>query len=61
MNSIEKVFQNRDGLTAKEAKEEKQKLQREIFEALENGACYDEIEEILLDEGLEMDYVMDLL
>lgn len=42
-------------------KEGARNLQNEIFDALGDGAGYDDIEELMLDYGLEMDYIFDLL
>ena len=61
MNNTEKVFMNRDGLTVNEAKEEFNGLREDVLTAIEDGAGYDDVEDILLDYGLEMDYVMDIL
>ena len=61
MESVKEIFKTRDGLNEKEAKNEVHRLQNDIMEIITNGSGYDEVEELLLDEGLEMDYVMDLL
>ena len=61
MNDTEKVFMNRDGLTATEAKEEFNGLREDVLTAIEDGAGYDNVEDMLLDYGLEMDYIMDML
>ena len=61
MNNTEKVFMNRDGLTVNEAKEEFNGLREDVLTAIEDGAGYDDVEDMLLDYGLEMDYVMDML
>ena len=61
MNDTEKVLMNRDGLTANEAKREFNRERSEVLDAIENGATYDDIEEMLLEDmGLEMDYIMDM-
>lgn len=61
MNDTEKVLMNRDGLTATEAKREFNRERSEVLDAIENGATYDDIEEMLLEDmGLEMDYIMDM-
>lgn len=41
--------------------EQEQDLRSEFQNALENGAWYNDIEELLLGYGLEMDYVIDLI
>lgn len=61
MNDTEKVFMNRDGLTENEAKEEFNGLREDVLNAIEDGAGYDDVEDMLLDYGLEMDYIMDML
>lgn len=59
---LEKVLINRDGMSAEEAKAEKNRLRESIFELIEDGASYDEVEDLLADEvGLEPDYLEDLL
>lgn len=61
MNDTEKVLMNRDGLTATEAKEEFNRERSDVLDAIENGATYDDIEDMLLEDmGLEMDYIMDM-
>jgi hypothetical protein len=61
MNDTEKVLMNRDGLTATESKREFNRERSEVLDAIENGATYDDIEEMLLEDmGLEMDYIMDM-
>ena len=51
MESIEKIL----------GKEEAQNLRAEAQDALYSGANYDEIEDILLGYGLEMDYIDQIL
>lgn len=41
--------------------EQEQDLRSEFWNALENGAGYNDIEELLLGYGLEMDYMTELL
>jgi hypothetical protein len=61
MNDTEKVLMNRDGLTATEAKREFNRERSEVLDAIKNGATYDDIEEMLLEDmGLEIDYIMDM-
>ena len=61
MNNIEKVLMNRDGLTATEAIREFNRERSEVLDSIENGATYDDIEEMLLEDmGIEMDYIMDM-
>lgn len=62
MTSFEKVLMRRDGLTAKEAKQEKEEAMQKINEIVSSTGSYSEVEEMLLsDYGLEMDYIMDLI
>ena len=62
MTEFEKVLMNRDGATAEEAKAERDRLREDIYDLISEGASYDEVEDLLLDEaGLEMDYIFDLM
>lgn len=62
MTSFERVLMNRDGLTAKEAKQEKEEAMQKIDDIVASTGSYSEVEEMLLsDYGLEMDYIMDLV
>jgi len=54
MTELVKVLMRRDGLSRQEAEE----LRREMQERMNDG---EDPEEILLEEGLELDYFMDLL
>lgn len=59
---FEKVLMNRDGVTKSEAAKSKQEARQAVYDMLEDGCGYDEIEEMLADDyGLEMDYIMDLV
>lgn len=60
MNVI-KIFMERDGLSKKEAVAYYRELRQEIYECVQEGGTYNEVEEILLSEGLEMDYIMDFI
>lgn len=42
-------------------REEAQSLQEEFNELLCDGTSYEEVEELMLDYGLEMDYLFDLI
>lgn len=55
MTELHKVLMKRDDLTYREADEIIQEMRRMV---IEDG--YD-VEEVLFDEGLEPDYIMDLL
>ena len=62
MTDFEKVMMNRDGMTAKEAQEARNKAEHEVYAILEGGGGYDDVEDLMYGEyGLEMDYIMDLL
>lgn len=61
MNRVVRIFMERDGLSKKEAVAYYRELRQEIYECLHNGGTYDDVEEILLSEGMEMDYVMDFV
>ena len=54
MTELVRIFMERDGMTRKEAEE----LRKEMQERMEEG---EDPEEILHEEGLEPDYIMDLL
>jgi len=54
VTELVKVLMRRDGLTRQEAEE----LRQEMQERMEEG---EDPEEILYEEGLEPDYIMDLL
>lgn len=62
MEHVEDVLKARDKLTDEEAEEETSGIRSTIWDMLGNGADYDDIEEMLMDDyGLEMDYIMDLV
>lgn len=61
MLSVIRIFMERDGMTKKEAIAYYKELREEIMEAINSGYGYSEVEDILLGEGLEMDYVMDFI
>lgn len=61
MNNIEKVLMERDGMSSTEAKEHLSSIKNDFNSILENGGSYDEVEDLLLSEGFEMDYLFDLL
>ena len=52
---------NRDGMTKEEAKAERKRAREEFYNYINDGADYDDIEDMLGDYGLEMDYIFDLL
>ena len=61
MPSVIRIFMERDGMTKKEAVAYYKELREEIMEAINGGGGYSEVEDILLGEGLEMDYIMDFI
>lgn len=62
MTDFEKVLMNRDGMTREEAKAERKRAREEFYNYINDGADYDDIEDMLCgDYGLEMDYLFDLL
>ena len=62
ITEFEKVLMNRDNMTKEEAYEERKNASEMLFDMLEDGAGYEEVEDTLMCEyGLEMDYIMDLL
>lgn len=62
MTDFEKVLVNRDNITAKQAKRERNRAEEMLYSILDEGGSYGEVEEMLIDEyGLEMDYIFDLM
>ena len=62
MTDFEKVMMNRDRMTAEEARNERMRAAEELDLLVAQGASYDEVEDMLMDDyGLEMDYILDLL
>ena len=62
MREITKVFMNRDNMTTEEANIETENARAEMYDIIESGGTYEDIEDMMLcDYGLEMDYIMDLL
>ena len=60
MNVID-IFIKRDGMSKKEAIEHYRELREDIQECLKCGGNYDEVEDILLAEDLEMDYIFQFI
>ena len=60
MNSIVKTFMERDGMTEKEARREYELLREDVIQSAEDG-YYMEAEDMLLDAGFDLDYMVDLL
>ena len=62
ITEFEKVLMNRDNMTKEEAHREYRNASEMLFDMLEDGAGYEEVEDTLMCEyGLEIDYIMDLL
>ena len=62
MTEFETVLMNRDSFTKKQAKEEKNEARNKLYDLLDEGASYSEVEEMMLDDyGLEMDYIFDIM
>lgn len=57
MNEVIKIFMERDGMTKREAVEHFKELRKEVAEIINEGGSYDEVEDLLLCDRLEMDYV----
>ena len=62
MTNFEKVLVNRDGMSTRQAKRERNRAEEILYSILDEGGSYDDVEEMLADEyGREMDYIFDLL
>ena len=61
MNGIKEVLMNRDGLTEQDANEIVSMMKEEFYDIAETGGGLDDVEELLYSEGLELDYIFDLL
>ena len=62
MTDFEMALINRDALSTEEAKEQRRQARELFYEMMDEGASYDEVEEMMLFEyGLEMDYIDDLI
>lgn len=61
MKDMEKVLMERDGMSSTEAKEHIKSIKSEINDILESGGSYDEVEDLLLSEGFEMDYIFEVV
>ena len=56
------VMMKRDKMRKDEALAEKRRARRELYEMIESGASYDDVEDYMASEfGLEMDYFEDLI
>lgn len=62
MTEFEKVLINRDHMTVDEAKHTRAEAKKAIWEMIEDGASYDDVEDMMSEEyGLEMDYLEELI
>ncbi len=61
MNEIKRILMDRDGLTSSEADRELSMMRGEFYEIAETGGSLDDVEELLYGQGLELDYIFDLL
>ena len=62
ITEFEQVMMNRDDKSREEAKRERHEAKAALYDILENGGSYDDVEDMLAgDYGLEMDYIFDLL
>ena len=62
MTDFEMALINRDALSTEEAKEQRRQARELFYEMMDEGASYDEVEEMMMFEyGLEMDYIDDLI
>ena len=62
MTEFEKVMIDRDGMSDREAREERLRAREEIMEMIESGESYEDVADFLAGEyGLEMDYIFDLI
>lgn len=62
MTDFEKALMSRDGVDEEEAKAERRRAREELYDMLENGDGYDDVEDMMMCEyGLEMDYILDLI
>lgn len=61
MNETIKVLMDRDGMKEDEATQYFNEMQEEIMGIISSGGEYWEVEEYLLSEGFEMDYLFDFI
>lgn len=61
MNEIKRILMNRDDLTSSEADRELSMMREDFYSIAENGGSIEDVEELLYGEGLELDYIFDLL
>lgn len=62
MTEFESALINRDEITKAEAKQERRRARKALYDILADGGDYDDVEDMLAsDYGLEMDYIFDLI
>lgn len=62
VTEFEQALMHRDKVNRAEAKKQRSEARAALYEILENGGSYDDVEDMLAyDYGLEMDYIMDLI
>ena len=61
MNETIQVLMNRDGMSEPDAFDYFNEMKEEILGIIDSGGSYCEVEEYLLSEGFEMDYLFDFI
>lgn len=61
MNEIKRILIDRDDLTSSEADRELEMMREDFYNIAESGGSIEDVEELLYSEGLELDYIFDLL
>ena len=61
MNEIKRILMDRDDLTSHEADRELEMMREDFYSIVESCGSIEDVEELLYSEGLELDYVFDLL
>ena len=61
MNEIKRILMDRDGLTSNEADRELKMMREDFYSIVESGGSIEYVEELLNSEGLELDYIFELL
>ena len=62
MKTMKEVLMDRDNMSRTEANTEMENARSELYDILENGGTYEDVEDMMMcDYGLEMDYILDLL
>lgn len=62
LSEFEQAMIHRDNVSKAEAKRRRNEARSALYDIIENGGDYDDVEEMMaFDCGLEMDYIMDLI